>query len=221
MLYKIFCRNQFRLGSVSDLVFLNAKNVSFTHFKHSGNRELSVKEDDTHSLPLLLLPLLGISFGLLLRLLPGFFFFFEFLYSRVTAVGSICRYGTTCPSDSTELCYSCCLSCSVCLLALYQLVFVFCSSLPSSSELSKLDSASRSTSSHLDWQKEWHACQSDTSAVAQYLNCDAAQRRNLPLSLFLFLFIQVGEFSPWIKVVPVTVNHLEVKTLLCSTHFSC
>lgn len=43
----------------------------------------------THSILLLLLSLLGFNFRLLLRFLPGFFILFEFLYSRVTAVGSI------------------------------------------------------------------------------------------------------------------------------------
>lgn len=60
---------------------------------HSVSRRVKKGDrmNDTHSLLLLLLSLLGISFSFLLRLLPGFFFLFEFLNSRVTAVGRICQ----------------------------------------------------------------------------------------------------------------------------------
>lgn len=46
---------------------------------------------DAHFLLLLLSPLLRIGFGLLLRLLSGFFFVFEFLYSGVAAVSRVCK----------------------------------------------------------------------------------------------------------------------------------
>ena len=45
--------------------------------------------NETYSLLLLLLSLLGLHFRLLLGLLPGFFLLFKFLYSRVAAVGRI------------------------------------------------------------------------------------------------------------------------------------
>lgn len=125
--------------------------------------------NDTHSLLLLLLSLLGISFSFLLRLLPGFFFLFEFFNSRVTAVGRICQNEAIKISSAeiyrtqhhvTTHRFSSVPFVLLCVLRLYQLVFVFCSSPLSSSELSKLDSAFRSISSHLDCKREKNMSQS-------------------------------------------------------------
>lgn len=136
--------------------------------------------NDTHSLFLLLLSLLGISFSFLLRLLPGFFFLFEFLNSRVTAVGRICENKAN-KISSAEIYrtqhhvtdwFSSLPFVLLCVLRLYQLVFVFCSSPLSSSEPSKLDSAFQSISSHLDCKGEKNMSQSNIWAT-QELNCVA------------------------------------------------
>lgn len=136
--------------------------------------------NDTHSLLLLLLSLLGISFSFLLRLLPGFFLLFEFLNSRVTAVGRICK-NEAIKISSAEVYrthhrvtdwFSSIPFVLLCVLRLYQLVFVFCSSPLSSSELSKLDSASQSISSHLDCKGEKNMSQSNIWAT-QELTCVA------------------------------------------------
>lgn len=57
-------------------------------------------------------------------------------------------------------------------LRLYQLVFVFCSSPPSSSELWRLDSASQSISSHLDCEGQLnHVSQSEHRTCFSTVDC--------------------------------------------------
>ena len=149
----------------------------FTHYRlESMHVQWWMK---TYSVLLVLLSFLGVSFRLLLRFLPGFFVVFEFLYSRVTAVGSIWREAITRINRTNlepwklktisiwALCTFVKLHCASWNLwvyagseGLYQLVFVFCSSPPSSFDLWKLDSAFQSTSSHLDCSTK-QTCQSD------------------------------------------------------------
>lgn len=172
----------------------------------------------THPLLLLLLSLLGVCFGLLLRLFPCLFFLFEFLYSRVTAVRSICSEGNiycwhVCicsplirhkiiklvwcgPLSSLRLC--------LCLLIWsYRLVFVFCSSPLSSSELSKLGSVFQSTSSRLDCKTEqFHEVLESGLETPLHFSSDD----NSPFSLFFFFFIQIGEFPPRVKIIPLRVE---------------
>lgn len=63
----------------------------------------------TDPLLLLLLSFLRLSFGLLLRLFPGFLLLFEFLYSRVAVVGRVCITSHTFTQTLTAR------SCSSCL----------------------------------------------------------------------------------------------------------
>ena len=110
------------------------------------NPDVNSRISVTHSILLLLLFSLGVCLGLLLRLLPGLFLLFELFYSGVTVVGGVCRDARTHFKDApTQLL----LTIKSYLLRTYQLVFLICSSPPSSSALWKPGSAFQSISARL------------------------------------------------------------------------
>lgn len=126
---------------------------------------------DAHFLLLLLFPLLGISLGLLLRLLSGFFLVFEFLYSGVAAISRVCKSPSGRRAVSTGRSFA--LSRRVRWTAgAYRLAFVSCSFPPSSSELSKPDSAFRSTSSRHDCGDQLNAHWSDAGPTTAFSATD-------------------------------------------------
>lgn len=129
---------------------------------------------DAHFLLLLLSPLLGIGFGLLLRLLPGFFFVFEFLYSGVAAVSRVCKSTSGWKTVSTGASFASSRSVRRTGGA-YRLAFVSCSSPPSSSELSRPGSAFRSTSSRHDCGDRLNTHWSDAGPTTAFAVVDTSK----------------------------------------------